>query len=1307
MALTIDELQIEISQDSQQAVNGLDALTNTLGRLKQATRGGVGLTTVANQIKRLNEAVGALQDPSLKIQKLVAALKPLESISKTNLNSTLNSLKKLPDITKQLADIDMGAFENQIRRVVTAIKPLADEMNKVAAGFSAFPSRIQRLITQNERLSSSNRNVGRSYKSIWNPLTGVIAKTSLYMFAMRKVANVVSDWVVESNDYVENLNLFRVSMRGAADDALDFANKVKDAFGVDPSEWIRFQAVFQNMATGFGITADKAAIMSKNLTQLGYDLATIFNVDYSVAMEKLQSAIAGQPRPMREWGFDMSETTLKMVALNHGIKENVELMTQNEKAQLRFVQLMETASKQGILGNFAREIHTPANAFRILNQQMELFKRALGNMIIPLLIQIVPYVQAFVQVLTEAAQWVANLFGFTLPTIDYSGLDDVGVDVEDNLEDANDAAKKLKNTLAGFDELNIISDKSAGAGAGAGVGVGDLGIDLSQYDYDFLGMIDNKVQDIMQRIKNWFSDFKENPAIKATSAALEFLWNKGLKPLGEWIIANPDTILNFIVSIGAALITYKIVKTIGDIVKFLGGAGGLVGLLGKLAGIVSSPWAVAIAAVAGGIVLLASSIATARKEAQEADLANRFGDIALSMEEVKYWADQLTTSDLTIKLNLFSEEALQIDAIRERIENAVTTLNSYNFRIKLGMEVSETDYKATIDSFIESSKAYIQQKQVVAAIAVEILLEETATGTRLSEFVSTFYSASYTQLEDLGKQLKEVVSEGFVEGKWIEDKFQQAIELQKEIQEVLDYISTVEFEAKIEALKMDFRGVDLTPESFKDVLNEAHSTIEEQLENLEAVRLENIKIAKMEFDQTGNRAAYEKALCEIENEFNNRKLELNFKTFEFGLDTLKGVFAKEIEIVGPVFEKGIGEQIESGFLQIFENSDELFNLPMKQMVETLQMAYNNEIINLDMTTEARENIKEMVEVLQPTKAQYEEFSKANVGAGTEVLKSVNKGLKDIALLEAIGGSADAINYLLGDKFSTDTTFLDTLATVENAGKDLDKFVAQGLVNNLEVVEDASNGTITLINDTIGEKVLEVSPVLYENLKALGVNLSEGLLEGTTEQLEKDKPWYEKAWTSIKTWFKDLFGINSPSTVFEGFGGNVMQGLLNGMSGWDNPFKEIFQGIVKSAIKILNDLIGWINKTLSFSWDDKYVFGQKIVSAGSIQLVKIPLIPVPQYAAGGFPESGQLFVAREAGAELVGNIGGRTAVANNDQIVEAVSEGVYRAVDRALGQNSSGASGDVVLNINGSEFGRVAIREINRYQRQAGETLLMV
>src|SRR5690606_34977237 len=103
--------------------------------------------------------------------------------------------------------------------------------------------------------------------------------------------------------------------------------------------------------------------------QLGYDLAAVFNVDYETAMQKLQSALAGQPRPMREWGFDISETTLKMVAMNLGIEKNVELMTQMEKAQLRFVQIMETSRIQGFLGDMARTIITPPTHFVCWNNR--------------------------------------------------------------------------------------------------------------------------------------------------------------------------------------------------------------------------------------------------------------------------------------------------------------------------------------------------------------------------------------------------------------------------------------------------------------------------------------------------------------------------------------------------------------------------------------------------------------------------------------------------------------------------------------------------------------------------------------------------------------------------------------------------------------------------------------------------------------------------------------------------------------------------------------------------------------------------
>ena len=540
---TIDDLQIEITHSSQDAVKGIDALIASLQRLKSVAQGGAGLTGVANQLQKLNEALKSLENPAEKINQLVSALKPLQNIQKSNLNSTLNSLKKVPEITKQLAAMDMGSFASQIERVVAAVKPLATEMNKVAAGFSAFPTKIQKLITSKEKLTRSTNKLSRSYGILGTGISRLQARIGILIFALRRVANVISGWVTESNAFVENLNLFRVSLRDGADEALKYAYKVQEAFGVDPSEWIRFQAVFQNMMTGFGIVGEKAEVMSRNLTQLGYDLATIFNVDYSVAMRKLESAIAGQPRPMREWGFDISETTLKMVALEHGIKQNVETMTQYEKSQLRYLQIMQTAQKQGILGNFAREIHTPANAFRILNQQLLQFRRALGDMLIPILMKILPYLQAFVKLLTDAARALANFFGFTLPVIDYSNIgdiapisDDIG-DIGDSADEATGAVKKLRNALMGFDEINLLPQQSfSGVGGGSGIGGGGGGfeIDPSIYDYDFLGDIKNKVNEIADNIY------------------------QKVRPFVEWLKDNFHHILDVVIAIGAGLLAWKV-----------------------------------------------------------------------------------------------------------------------------------------------------------------------------------------------------------------------------------------------------------------------------------------------------------------------------------------------------------------------------------------------------------------------------------------------------------------------------------------------------------------------------------------------------------------------------------------------------------------------------------------------------------------------------------------------------------------------------------------------------------------------------
>jgi hypothetical protein len=109
---------------------------------------------------------------------------------------------------------------------------------------------------------------------------------------------------------------------------------------------------------------------------------------------------------------------------------------------------------------------------------------------------------------------------------------------------------------------------------------------------------------------------------------------------------------------------------------------------------------------------------------------------------------------------------------------------------------------------------------------------------------------------------------------------------------------------------------------------------------------------------------------------------------------------------------------------------------------------------------------------------------------------------------------------------------------------------------------------------------------------------------------------------------------------------------------------------------------------------------KTTTTGSGRQNVVGRIQAMAYASGGFPDTGQLFVAREAGPELVGRIGSSTAVVNNDQIVAAVSKGVYDAVTAAM-PRSGGQSGDLVLRVSESDFARIALRSIENYKRQTG------
>ena len=547
----IQGLEFQIVNDSTQAVAGLQNLINTLNRLKTATNGGAtGLSKTAQGIRELSNSLKGLNsgDASQKITRLTNALtalsqvgnvkisssianqltaintaltglkwtdgdkltslanglRPLSELGKANMTTFINQLSKLPKVIEDLEAADIDKFTQQMTALAAAMKPFADEMQKVSNGFSAFPSKIQKLITSTEKYNASARKATTTTGKFTSGLKAL--NVAAVAITFRKIGHFIVQAVTESNKYQEDLNLFTVALGQYAAEAQNYAEKVSDVMGIDPAQWLRNQGVFNTLLTGFGDTAERAQLMSQNLTQLGYDISSFFNISIEDAMQKLQSGISGELEPLRRLGYDLSQARLEQTALNLGIKESVANMTQAEKAELRYYAIMTQVTTAQ--GDMARTLEAPANQLRILQAQLTQAARAIGNIFIPALNAILPYAIAVVQVIREIANALANLAGFKLTEVDYSGVNSAAVgagSLADNLDDAAGAAKKLKQYTAGFDELNVFAPNT-GSGSGAGAG-GAGGFDSDLPTYDFLGdAVQTRIGEIQKMIEDTLAE---------------------------------------------------------------------------------------------------------------------------------------------------------------------------------------------------------------------------------------------------------------------------------------------------------------------------------------------------------------------------------------------------------------------------------------------------------------------------------------------------------------------------------------------------------------------------------------------------------------------------------------------------------------------------------------------------------------------------------------------------------------------------------------------------------------------------------
>lgn len=310
MATTIDSLEIKIQATSQEAVARLNALAVAMERLRNATSG-LKLGSVANNLQKIRDAVNGINSGQPQVLREIAgalgqfgnitqptgltstvtALRRLQGVNLpsslvsdiqnvaqalSSLNamprasgfvSSINALRRIPEITQSLDSQTLTQFARQIQQVTAALQPLDRLLNRMSGSLGALSPLIRQLIRDNQRLRDSLNNNDRGINSNLRTLRN----WALALVSVREALGYLKQAITESNNYVENLNLFTVAMGDASEAALEYAETVKNALGIDPSEWIRNQGVFKQITSGFGVVEEQANLMSKNLTQLGYD----------------------------------------------------------------------------------------------------------------------------------------------------------------------------------------------------------------------------------------------------------------------------------------------------------------------------------------------------------------------------------------------------------------------------------------------------------------------------------------------------------------------------------------------------------------------------------------------------------------------------------------------------------------------------------------------------------------------------------------------------------------------------------------------------------------------------------------------------------------------------------------------------------------------------------------------------------------------------------------------------------------------------------------------------------------------------
>ncbi len=1274
MATIIDSLEIQIESNSGNARRGLDELSAALERL----RGNASVTKVTKNLAKLNTALDSLKGNSGTLNTLTTFANSLERLSNvgkmTGLSSAISALKKLPDVAAGLETANIERFSGNIERLTVALEPLATQIDKIATGFARLPPKINATAAATGKLDTATDDAVESeqrHNSALNikrlNLAALVTTLRGYIAALKQVGDYLHSATSQAIEWDGIQYRFGRAFGEDAKEMLSYIDKVTDALMINKQEFMQYAGLYGSLLKGFGLEQEKVTTIARGLTGMTYDIWAANNDRYKRledAADAVRSAITGEIEPIRNAGIALSEASLKEYLADVGLA-GVKMSELNEasKAQIRYAAMVKSAMQQGIVGTYARETMTAEGAVRTLSQQIKSLAQAIGSLFIPVLSAVIPWITAFVSVLYEAAAAIANLFGISFFKVDWSGASGGLGSIADSAESAgasmggaSAAAKELKNAVMDFDELNIIpSNDVGGGGGGGGGGAGGKGslLDLDLPEYDFLG---NQVTNQVEKIK------------------------KKIKPFIDWVKQHMQEILVIAAEIGTAIALWKI----------------------------SSAFLSALGATADQMNLVKSALALAATVAVTATLSYDFTNEYLETGKFSNLiADGLTTAlgsaiagGIAKNMGLGATGALYTAGTTLAISVATSILAIFK-QAKMGNGFSLTKLPGYIWTALKGGAA---GAVIAKAAGVSLLLGASAgVGLTLAgiALALTIGAASINPIEEVAwgdiSLTKEEIEE-FVETKLftldvnatinsVEVKIEDANTAKAGLRESLS-----EFSSSLNLLNL---GIDdsKTLSSMLTSLTGGASdgtyspdSLIGQLVSTLGKYDEVIRLGVGLVPPTGEGGTIDPEQLVADVGLTSTLIQSTVTSIggdlakaltdgiENGLDEQKGEMIKELagwlnEINRAVAEGKVSGEF-SGKTQILVD-----DMTRDTVMETLsQFSAMKEDLKKSYSDLAITELASMQSLAAGAEATYHVLEKKE-GTTPEELEAAYQAWQSMEtnvaafqaemqdyIADAVKNATEPANAILvekvlemfGNVLTTDK-FLETDALGRTV---IDYITSEFDGTSQSDIEDAATAIQSMINQVLESSLSEADLEAFNQVADV-FDLSQfDMLAPETQKAIFDALQNAVGSESAQAVFNEL-GYSIPTGIAAGITQNTAtaQGAASGLTAaisntftqypWFNDGLSCGSEFVRGVMSAAGGLLGFRGtSSVGLTGARSALFGARSAIKG--------------YAAGGFPETGEMFVAREAGAEMVGSLGGRTAVANNDQIVSGIASGVASA-----------------------------------------------